>query len=180
MLETLEIQFKWYLISTTGLKINIPHHITPLSPLIHGRMNQYFHVVYTKFWIYLLNVTWDIETDQTRQCFSSRLFWACPNCSLSFLLLADRSGPLCVFSAAVPICFNIVMCIQRCSFFYTLLVTSGYLSYCCLPIGSKQSGHCPLTSTGLFFTGELMLTGYFLSFNPFSVNPRDGCMGKSQ
>lgn len=27
---------------------------------------------------------------------------------------------------------------------------------------------------------ELLLTGYFLFFGPFSVNPRDGCVGKSQ
>ncbi len=60
-----------------------------------------------------------------------------------------------------------------------LVVTSGYLSYCCLSIISNQSVHSPLTSDIIkaFSSTQLLLTGYFgyygLFFGPFSVNPRD-------
>ncbi len=64
----------------------------------------------------------------------------------------------------------------------TLIVTSGYLSYCCLSIISNQSAHSPLTSdiNKPFSSTQLPLTGYFLFFGPFSVNPRDSCALKSQ
>ena len=65
---------------------------------------------------------------------------------------------------------------------HTSVVMSGYLSYCCLSISPNQSDHSPLTSgiNKAFSPTELLLTGYFLFFRPFSVNPRDGCAGKSQ
>ncbi len=57
-----------------------------------------------------------------------------------------------------------------------LVVTSGYLSYCCLSIISNQSAHSPLTSdiNKVFSSTQLPSTGYFLFFELFSVNPRDG------
>ncbi len=47
----------------------------------------------------------------------------------------------------------------------------------CLSIISNQSAHSPLTSdiNKAFLSKQLPLTGYFLFFGPFSVNPRDGC-----
>ncbi len=74
-----------------------------------------------------------------------------------------------------------VLCVQRC-ILQILVVTSGYLSYCCLSIISNQSVHSPLTSdiNKAFSSTQLPLTGYFLFFGPFSVNPRDGCVWKSQ
>ncbi len=65
---------------------------------------------------------------------------------------------------------------------HTLVVTSGYLSYCCISIISNQSAHSPLTSDidKAFSSTQLPLTGYFLFFWPFSVNPKDGCAWKSQ
>ncbi len=71
--------------------------------------------------------------------------------------------------------------VQRC-ILQILVVTSGYLSYCCLSIISNQSAHSPLTSdiNKAFSSTQLPLTGYFLFFGPFSVNPRDGCVWKSQ
>ncbi len=59
----------------------------------------------------------------------------------------------------------------------TLVVTSGYLSYCCLFIISNQSVHSSLTSdiNKGFSSSQLSLTGYFLFLGPFSVNPRDCC-----
>ncbi len=61
---------------------------------------------------------------------------------------------------------------------HTLVVMSGYLSYCCLSIISNQSAHSPLTSeiNKAFSSTQLPLTGYFLFFGPFSVNLRDGCV----
>ncbi len=58
---------------------------------------------------------------------------------------------------------------------WSLVVTSGYLSYCCLSIICNQSAHSPLTSdiNKTFSSTQLPLTGYFLFFGPFSVNPRD-------
>ncbi len=86
-------------------------------------------------------------------------------------------------SAAVAHLLQGLMCCAfRDGILHTLVVTSGYLSYCCLSIISKQSAHSPLTSdiNKTFPSTQLPLTGYFLFFGPFSVNPRDGCAGKSQ
>ncbi len=68
-----------------------------------------------------------------------------------------------------------VLCVQR--------RYSAYLGYNewlfelrCLSIISNQSDHSPLTSdiNKAFSSTQLPLTGYFLFFGPFSVNPRDG------
>ncbi len=68
-------------------------------------------------------------------------------------------------------------CACRDGILHTLVVTSGYLSYCCLSIISNQSAHSPLTSdiNKAFPATQLLLTGYFLFCGPFSVNSRDGC-----
>ncbi len=73
-------------------------------------------------------------------------------------------------------------CAFRDGILHTLVVTSGYLSYCCLSIISNQSAHSPLTSDSnkAFLSTQLPLSGYFLFFRPFSINPRDGCAWKSQ
>ncbi len=69
-------------------------------------------------------------------------------------------------------------CVFRDGNLHTLAVTSGSLSYCCLSIISNQSAHFPLTSdiNKAFSSTQLPLTGYFLFFGQFSVNPRDGCV----
>lgn len=63
---------------------------------------------------------------------------------------------------------------------HTLVLKSGYLSYCCLPISLNQSGLSPLTSdiNKAFSPREPLFTGYFPFFSLFSVNPRDFCVGK--
>ncbi len=68
-------------------------------------------------------------------------------------------------------------CAFRDGILHTLVVTSGYLSYCCISIISHQSAHSPLTSdiNQAFLFTQQPLTGYFLFFRRFSVNPRDGC-----
>ncbi len=72
-------------------------------------------------------------------------------------------------------------CVFRDGILHSLVVTSDYLSYCCLSIISNQSAHSSLTSdiNKAFSSTQLLLTGYFLFFGPFSVNPRDGCAWKS-
>ncbi len=80
-------------------------------------------------------------------------------------------------SAAVAHLFQGSMCcLFRDGVLHTLVVTSGYLSYYCLSIISNQSAHSPLTSdiNKAFLSTQLPLTGYFLFFGPFTVNPRDG------
>ncbi len=69
-------------------------------------------------------------------------------------------------------------CAFRDDILHTLVVTSGYLSYCCLSITSNQSAHSPLTSdiNKACSSTQLPLAGYFLFFRSFSVNPRDGCV----
>ncbi len=68
-------------------------------------------------------------------------------------------------------------CVFRDGILQILVVTSDYLSYCCLSVISNQSVHSPLISdiNKAFLSTQLPLTGYFLFFGPFSVNPRDGC-----
>ncbi len=62
-----------------------------------------------------------------------------------------------------------VLCVQRC-ILQILVVTSDYLSYCCLSIISNQSVHSPLTSdiNKAFSSTQLPLTGYF-SFSDHSL-----------
>ncbi len=75
------------------------HHHQQLEPLRQGWIDPCFHVLYAKFWPHHLNVAAKIETHQTRQRFFQssivQFWWACVNCGLRFLLLADRSGTRC-------------------------------------------------------------------------------------
>ncbi len=65
-------------------------------------------------------------------------------------------------------------CAFRDGILHTLVVTSGYLSYCCLSIISNQSAHSPLTSDiNKAFSSTLPLTEYFLFFGLYSVNTID-------
>ncbi len=77
-------------------------------------------------------------------------FWcACVNCILRFLFLDDRNGTGVVFCCCSPSAsgFDVMCCVFRDGILHTLVVTSGYLSYCSLSIISNQSAHSPLTST---------------------------------
>ena len=62
-------------------------------------------------------------------------------------------------------------CAFRDALLHSVVVTSDYLSYCCLSIILNQSGHSPLTSgtNKAFSPSKVPLTGYFLFFRPFSV-----------
>lgn len=56
---------------------------------------------------------------------------------------------------------------------HNVLNMSGYFTYCCLLAASLISG-----INEAFLPGELLLTGIFHLFGPFSVNPEDACAGK--
>lgn len=55
--------------------------------------------------------------------------------------------------SVLSICFSVF----RDVLLHTLIVTSGYVRYCCLPVSSKQSGYSLLSSP----PRELLLTEYF-------------------
>ncbi len=78
-------------------------------------------------------------------------------------------------SAAVAHLLQGLMCCAfRDGILHTLVVTSAYLSYCCLFIISNQSAHSPLASTRYFRPHNCCSLDIFF-FGPFSVNLRDGC-----
>ena len=85
-------------------------------------------------------------------------------------------------AARAPLLQGSTCCALREALRHTSVVTSGYLSYCCLSLSAKQSDHSPLTSAinKAFSPRELLVTGYFNFFKPFSANPRDGCVLKFQ
>ncbi len=142
-------------------------------------MDPCFHVLYAKFWPYHLNVAAEIETHQTRQRFFQssivQFWWTCVNCSLRVLFLADRSSTRCGLLLQGSMC-----CVFRDGILHTLIITSGYLSFCCLSIISNQSAHSPLTSTRHFRPHICHSLDIFFFPRAFSVNPRDGCAWRSQ
>ncbi len=130
------------------------HHHQQPEPLRQGRIDQCFHVLYTKFGPYHLNVAAEIETHQTRQRFSNLLFsnfgesvWIVA--SVSVLDWQERHR-VCSFAAVVHLLQGSTCCAFRDDILHTLVVTSGYLSYCCFSIISNQSAHSALTSTRRF------------------------------
>ncbi len=113
-----------------------------------------------------LNVAAEIETHQTRKRFSNLLLsnfgesvWIVSSVSCSYLTAA---APGVVFSCWSPSVSGFD--VFRDGILQILVVTSGYLSYCCLSIISNQSVHSPLTSdiNKAFSSTQLLLTGYFL------------------
>ncbi len=114
------IDYYHYYYSITLLALH--HHHQP-EPLRQGRMDPCFHVLYTKFWLYHLNVAAEIEnTDiiennlQTRQYFFQssivQFWWACENHSLRFLLIG--AAPSVVFCCCRPSASGFdVLCVQR-------------------------------------------------------------------
>ncbi len=127
------------------------HHHQP-EPLRQGRMDPCFHVLYAKFWPYHLNVAAEIKTHQTRQRFSNLLL---SNSDEPVRIVASVScwqerHPVWSSAAVAHLLQGSTCCAFRDGILHTLILTSGYLSYCCLSIISNQSAHYPLTSTKHF------------------------------
>ncbi len=161
------------------------HHHQP-EPLRQGRMNPCFHVLYTKFWLYIWMSQLKLRLIRPGNVFSifnrPILVSLCelyPPCAV---LIWQERHPVWSSAAVVHLLQGLTCCVFRDGILHNLVVMSGYLSYCCLSIISNQSVHSPLTSdiNKAFWSSQLPLTGYFLFFRPFSVNPRDSCVWKSQ
>ncbi len=87
------------------------------------------------------------------------------------VLIWQERHPVWSSAAGAHLLQDSMCCALRDGILHTLVVTSAYLSYCCLSIISNQS---PLTSdiNKAFSSTQLPLTGYFLFFGPFFVNPK--------
>ncbi len=142
-----------------------------------GRMDPCFHVLYAKFGPYHLNVASRSRDSSDQATFSNLLLYP----PFPVLIWQERH-PVWSSAAGAHLLQGSTCCVFRDGILHTLVVTSGYLSYCCLSIISNQSAHSPLTSdiNKAFSSRQLLLTGYFLFFWSFSGNPRDGCAWKSQ
>ncbi len=151
---------------------NIPHIFTPPAAAwtVGTRLYGSMPCSLSQIWPYLSECrSRNRDSSDQATFFQSsivQLWWACVNCSLSFLFLADRSGTRCSLLLLQPICFRVRRdCAFRDGILHTLVIMSGYLSYCCLSIISNQATHCPLISDinkGIFSGKKLPLTGYFL------------------
>ncbi len=141
------------------------HHHQP-EPLRQDRMEPCFHVLYAKFWPYIWMFQQKSRLNLLLSGFGESV-WIVSSVCCSYLTGAALGVVFCCWSPSAS-GFD-VLCVQRC-ILQILVVTSGYLSYCCLSIISNQSVHSPLTSdiNKAFSSTRLPLTGYF-SFSDHSL-----------
>ncbi len=176
--------FKWCSIGTNGPKVcqeNIPHIITPPDWTVETRQDG------TMFSCSLRQIlTLPAEPyllpcrSRTRDSSDHATFFPifyCPIlrslCELypPFPVLSwQERHPVWCSAAVAHLLQGSTCCVFRDGILHTLVVTSGYLSYCFLSIISNQSAHSPLTSeiNKAFSFTQLPC---FLFFRPFSVNP---------
>lgn len=124
--------FKQCSVGTKGPKEcqeNIPHVYIP-SPAWTVSTRLYFHGVEVKLWSYQPNVT----THQTRQHFSDLLLSKFGESVQSVPFVADGGAPdVLAHLLQGSVCGSFWDALL-----HTLCVISGYLSFCCLPVSSKQ------------------------------------------
>ncbi len=156
------------------------HHHQQPEPLRQGRMDPCFHVLYAKFWLEKSRLIRPGNIFPILYCLM--LVILCELYPPFPVLSRQDRHPVWSSAAGAHLLQGSTCCVFRDGILHTLVVMSGYLSYCCLSIISNQSVHSPLTSdiNKSFSSTQLSLTGYFLFFGPFSVNPRDGCVWKYQ
>ncbi len=142
--------FKRCSIGTKGPKVcqeNIPHTITPPrvwtvetrqdGSMLSCSLRQILH----------LNVAAEIETHQTRQCFSNLLLSNfCVSVWIVISVSWQERHPVWSSTAVAHLLQGSTCCVFRDGILHTLVVTSGYFSYCFISIISNQSAHSPLTA----------------------------------
>ncbi len=152
---------------------NFPHTITPPSPAwtIETRQDGSMLSCYL---CQILTPTSEScsrnqdSSDQTRQRLK-KIFYCPILVSLSELyppfpvLSWQERHPVWSSAAGAHLLQGSTCCVFRNGILHTLVVTSGYLSYCCHSIISNQFAHSPLTSdiNKAFLSTQLPLTGYF-------------------
>ncbi len=151
--------FKQCSIGAKGPKVcqeNIPYTITPPPPAWTIETRQDGSMLsrsLRKILTLHLNVAAEIETHQTRQHFP--IFY-CPIlvilCELFPVLIWQKRHPVWSSAAVVHLLQGLMCCVFRDGILQILVVTSGYLSYCCLSIISNSLSILlwPLTSTRHF------------------------------
>ncbi len=184
--------FKRCSIGTKGPKVcqdNIPHTITPPPPPARtvetrqdgSMLSCALHQILT-LPSECRSRNWDSSDQATSIFYCLILVRPVPIVASVSSYYLTGAAPSVVFCCCSPSASGSDVLWFRDGILHTLVVTSGYLSYCCLSIISNQSAHSPLTSdiNKAFSSTQLPLTGYFLFLGPFSVNPKVGCAWKSQ
>ncbi len=128
------------------------HHHQQPEPLRQGTIDPCFHVLYAKFW--------PSECRSRKRLIrpgNAFTIFYCPIlvslCELltPFPVLSwQERHPVWSSAAVAHLLQGSTCCVFRDGILYTLVVTSGYLSYCCLSIIFNQSAHSPQTSTRHF------------------------------
>ena len=127
------VAFKKCSVGTKGPKVCLTplHHHHQSEPLIQGGMEQYFHVVYSKFWPHHLNVAAEIETYQTRHLFFPIFY--CPVLVNLCDLLPQFPGlrwqewhSVWSFAAVAHLLQGWACCAFRDCILHTLVVTSSF------------------------------------------------------
>lgn len=154
--------FKRSLVGTSGPKVchkNIPHTIAPPPPVWNidtSRLNRCFHVVYTNTPTIRMVGTKIHQTNSHLPILVS----PCEIAALFHVLIWQQWHLVCSFPAVAHLHQGYMCCAFRDTLLHTLVVTSGYLSCCCLfklqAVGPFSSG-----INKAFSPRELTLIGYF-------------------